>query len=100
MANTKKLFIISAVSREQIAELLNDALDCCGPEGDDGIDRFTANDPRLTDENCQAIADRLHDATDTSEDDERSMIELVEEADDNDWLFKMPKSMGKKAKKS
>ena len=59
MNDPKKLFVISAITREQIAELLNEALDCCGPEGDDGIDRFTSDDPRLTNENCQAIADRL-----------------------------------------
>ncbi len=98
MNDPKKLFVISAITREQIADLLNEALDCCGPEGDDGIDRFTSDDPRLTDENCQAIADRLNDASDTSEDDERSLIELAEEAADNEWLFELPKKT-KKAKK-
>lgn len=85
----KKLFVISAISRAQIAELLNDAYDCCGVIDPSML--FDENDPRLTDENCQAIADRLHDSSDTSEDDERSIIELVEEAEDNDWLFKNPK---------
>jgi hypothetical protein len=95
MSYTKnKLFVISAITRDDIANLLNDALDCA----DSDVPQFEENDPRLTDENCQAIADRLNDATDTSEDDERSMIELAQEAADNDWLFEVPKP--KKSKKS
>lgn len=100
MNDPKKLFVISAITREQIAELLNDALDYA--QGvTDTVERFTTDDVRLTDENCQAIADRLNDSSDTSEDDERSLIELAEEATDNDWLFAQPKptKKSKKAKK-
>ncbi len=92
MSNPKKLFVISAITREQIAELLNDAMDYVGS----GTPKFTKDDPRLTDGNCQAIADRLCEATDTSEDDDRSIIELAEEEADNAWLFKVPTKKSRK----
>ncbi len=97
MNDPKKLFVISAITREQIVEDLNAALDYVGQPD---VKRFTADDPRLDDENCQAIADRLHDSSDTSEEDEASLIELAEYAEDNDWLFNAPKkSKVKKSKK-
>lgn len=99
MNDPKKLFVISAITREDIAELLNNALEAVG--ADDRVTLFADDDARLTDENCQAIADRLSDCQtdEQSEADESSMMELASDWNDNEWLFEQPKAP-KKAKKS
>ena len=54
MRDPKQLFVINAVTREGIAEDLNDTLDGYANE-----ERFTPNDDRLTDEICAAYAAAL-----------------------------------------
>lgn len=57
----KKLFVIMTVDRETIAEMLNAALE--NTDGSmDHVNHFSEDDPRLTDEVCQDIANSLYDA--------------------------------------
>lgn len=56
MADPKKLFVVSAVSREGIAEALNEYLDDNEALTDD---RLQFDDDRLTDEICEAYATGL-----------------------------------------
>jgi len=102
MNDPKKVFVINAITREDIAELLNNALEAVGVEATD-VPGFAPADARLTDEVCQSIADRLSDCQtdEQSEADESSMMELADEWRDNEWLFKFPTPPSKKkAKKS
>jgi hypothetical protein len=55
----KQLFIISAISRKDIAEMLNDS---AFRSGRVDVDRFTRHDTRLTDAVCREVADLIYDA--------------------------------------
>lgn len=55
----KQLFVISQISRADIAKMLNDSIDAAGASD---VDRFKRDDPRLTDEVCKEIADLVYDA--------------------------------------
>lgn len=56
MADPNQVFIISAISRKQIAEDLNEFLD----EQEVAGDRLTPDDDRLTPELCREYADSLY----------------------------------------
>lgn len=55
----KQIFTISTISRKDIAEMLNNAIDAAGASD---VDRFSKGDPRLTDGVCREIADLIYDA--------------------------------------
>lgn len=57
--NPKQLFVISTISRADIAEMLNNAIDAAGATD---VDAFRKADPRLTDEVCKEIANLIYDA--------------------------------------
>lgn len=57
--NPKQLFTISAISRRDIAEMLNSSIDAAGATD---VDSFKKDDPRLTDEVCKEIANLIYDA--------------------------------------
>ncbi len=52
-----KVFTIMVTTRQAIAEELNAHIDAFGKE----VEPFTPDDPRLTDELCQNIADNLYE---------------------------------------
>lgn len=54
MLDSKQVFIVSTITRESIAECLNQMLSCFGFE-----DRLEPNDKRLTDEICAEYAEEL-----------------------------------------
>lgn len=66
-----KLFVISTIDRAGIAEELN-------VYREDPDNQISANDPRLTDEFCQKIADKLHEL-DRGNDDNPLVEEYLEE---------------------
>jgi hypothetical protein len=80
--NPKQLFVISTISRKDIAGLLNRHLK-------PGITRFKWNDPRLTDSVCESIAQLIHEYDDNQSYDEFyytlkcELDELVEGACDS-----------------
>ena len=55
----KQLFVISAITRKGVAEMLNDSIEASGAKD---VDRFTRHDPRLTDDLCREVADLIYDA--------------------------------------
>ncbi len=76
----KKLFVVSTVSRETIAESLNDALDHIGSD----VARYSPDDLRLTDQTCQDIADALYSVSADSTDEEYGyFVELVSDLPDD-----------------
>ncbi len=99
MNDPKKLFVIAALSRKDIANNLNVALDTLHTdiidEGGKPFDLkkayFKPNDPRLTDKVCQKIVDKLYDA-------EAQLGVLDEVGMDTffDFVGNMPKKMFKK----
>lgn len=86
----KELFVVSALTRAGIAELLNNAAsEMIDP---DDVDPFTKDDPRLTKKVCQGIADLLYDAQldEQNEVDEHVM---------NDYVETMPRRMYRATRK-
>jgi hypothetical protein len=77
--DAKKLFVIMTVSRESIAEMLN-----CALEDTDGsmdhVNHFSEDDPRLTDEVCQDIANTLYDAMCNVDENDRAEHEVYSSA--------------------
>lgn len=57
--NPKQLFIVSQISRADIAKTLNDSIDAAGATD---VDRFKRDDPRLTDKECEYFAALIYDA--------------------------------------
>jgi len=57
MNDPKQLFVISTISRRDIANALNDAIDNAASD----VPKFKPNDPRLTDEACRAFAAQVHE---------------------------------------
>ena len=60
-------FTIVSVTRAEIAEALNNANEDFMGEPKFDIKKFTANDPRLTDERCKEIAESLADGAFSSD---------------------------------
>lgn len=54
-----QLFVVQTVSRQFIADALNNALE--DEDGVDEVDHFSPDDPRLTDKICQEFADTLYE---------------------------------------
>jgi hypothetical protein len=61
----KQLFVITTISRKDIAEMLNNSIDAAGATD---VDRFKRDDPRLTDKVCREVANLIYDA-DSAHDD-------------------------------
>lgn len=106
MNDPKKLFVISAISRKDIAESLNNALESLGvsagcesldePLTDEQLDRayFAPDDPRLTDKVCQKIAALLYDA-----DSQLGVLDEITSDTFNEFVANMPKKMFKRPAK-
>lgn len=77
-----KLFIIHAISREEIAEDLNQYLKGYDPN-DEAEDEFKPDDPRLTDEFCAKYAaelGKIQDDTNSSDWAEELETRIISEA--------------------
>lgn len=59
-----KRFVIQTVSREDIADMLNEAIEASGTSS---VAEFADDDARLTDEVCQDIANSLYDASEVDD---------------------------------
>lgn len=75
MADKNQVFIVSACTREGIAEAFSDYLENIGRD-----ERFSADDDRLTDAICQRFAQRLGEVFGETADEESQMVdELIAE---------------------